>query len=126
MDPTKEESNRKEVSEFLVFVDKKLGATTPKKILDASQDSYGNGVELNDVVALLCTILSNLSPEQQEFIIYDARDKTSRRLADWWEEHQEADRKRLKKELKAVKDEEDRKVALDKLTPHERKLLGLN
>ena len=36
-------------------------------------------------------------------IVYDARNKTARRLADWWEEHQEEDAKREAAELKAAK-----------------------
>ena len=121
MDPTKEESNRKEVSEFLVFVDGILGCETPENIVKASQNAYGSGVELNDVVVLLCRILTNLSPEQQEAIIYNAKNKTSRHLADWWEEHQKADTKRCEEE-----EAEERKTALAKLTPHEREILGLN
>jgi hypothetical protein len=121
MDPTQEESNKKETSEFIVFVDEILGCKTPDNIVKASKDVYGSGVELDDVVIMLCRILTNLNLEQQEAVIYNARSKTSRRLADWWEEHQKADTKRCEEE-----EAEERKVALAKLTPHEREILGLN
>lgn len=42
----------------------------------------------------------------------------------WWEEHQQKDRERLIAEQKAMT-EKQRQAALAKLTPHERKLLGL-
>lgn len=124
MDPTKEESNRRETSEFIVFVYGQLGIETPKRIVEAAKDAYGLGVQLDVVVEMLCESLSGLSEKDQERIIYNAKDKTSRRLADWWEEHQEADKKRIEKELQKAKDDAERQVALAKLTPHERKLLG--
>ena len=56
---------------------------------------------------------------------YNAKNKTSRRLADWWEEHQEADKKRLKKELKEAKENKDRDTLIAKLTTYEKRLLGI-
>ena len=43
----------------------------------------------------------------------------------WWRDHQEADKQRAKESLAKAKTEKQRKAALGKLTPHERKLLGL-
>ncbi len=43
----------------------------------------------------------------------------------WWRDHQRADAQRLERELAAAKDADERAAALAKLTPHERKLLGL-
>jgi hypothetical protein len=43
----------------------------------------------------------------------------------WWRDHQAADKARVKLEIEASKTESERMDALEKLTPHERKLLGL-
>ena len=43
----------------------------------------------------------------------------------WWRDHQIADKARVEAELVATKNAEERKAALAKLTPHERRLLGL-
>lgn len=43
----------------------------------------------------------------------------------WWRDHKSADKKRLRSELKAIKDEQAKQKALLKLTSHERSLLGL-
>lgn len=44
----------------------------------------------------------------------------------WWRDHLKADKARIKRELAEVKTERERAAALKKLTPHERKLLGLD
>lgn len=43
----------------------------------------------------------------------------------WWRDHQEADKAKAKSALSAAKKKAERKAALAKSTPHERKLLGL-
>jgi hypothetical protein len=123
MNPNDEEHNRRTAAEFIVFVDSKLGIETPEDIKHAAGHIYGQGVELDDVVAKLCFKLSTLTKKQQSVIIYNGRDKTSRALADWWDEHQEADKERIEQE---VKDSKDRVAAIKKLTTRERKLLGVD
>lgn len=46
-------------------------------------------------------------------------------LKEWWDAHQEFDRKRKQKEAEEKLKRRNRKAALDKLTKEERKLLGL-
>lgn len=43
----------------------------------------------------------------------------------WWRDHQKADKKRVKAEIKKEKKEAARKKALEKLTDYEKKLLNL-
>jgi len=125
MEPTAAEENRRQVSSLICFVDSKLGVETPKNIKKAAKHIYGEGVDLDTITEQLCSKLSNLTKKQADAIIYNARDKRSRELADWWEEHIEADKKRLQKELKAKKDAKTKAEAIKKLTPHERKVLGI-
>lgn len=43
----------------------------------------------------------------------------------WWRDHKEWDKRRVKEELRAVKNDLERREALAKLTDHEWRLLGL-
>ena len=78
---------------------------------------YSRGLtspETDAMVAELCSRLQSddpatLSPEAQM----------------WWRDHQEADRARLKRETDATKTEKDREASYAKLTPYQRKLLGI-
>lgn len=51
--------------------------------------------------------------------------KYSLEMQMWWRDHQEADKLRVELEIAANKDKAARQAAVSKLTPHERKLLGL-
>lgn len=51
--------------------------------------------------------------------------KYSLEMQMWWRNHQEADKKRIEKELNQQKNAELKKAALSKLTKYERDLLGL-
>ncbi len=46
-------------------------------------------------------------------------------MADWWDEHQAADRKRIAKENAEAKRKALKEKAIKKLTKEERKALGL-
>lgn len=98
MNPTEVEKNRKEVAAHLCFVHEKLAFQSPVELSKAAADTYGANLDLEKYVPQLCTMLTNLTAEQKDDIIYDGRDVRSRKLADWWDEHQEADRKRLEAE----------------------------
>jgi hypothetical protein len=43
----------------------------------------------------------------------------------WWRDHQAADKARVEAELAAAEDAKAKAAAIAKLTPHERKLLGI-
>jgi hypothetical protein len=43
----------------------------------------------------------------------------------WWRDHQAADKARVEAELAAATDAKAKEAAIAKLTPHERKLLGI-
>jgi hypothetical protein len=52
--------------------------------------------------------------------------KCSLEMQIWWRDHQNADRERIQRELQEAENKKARKDAIAKLTPHERKLLGLD
>jgi hypothetical protein len=51
--------------------------------------------------------------------------KYSLEMQIWWRDHQEADRARVKKEIAEAEAKKQRDAAMEKLTPHEKRLLGL-
>jgi len=74
------------------------------------------------LVAILCSLVKSLNPQQFDEIVYNARDPMSRKLADWWESHEEMDRREAE-----VKERARRRLALiEKMTAEERDLLGFS
>ncbi len=72
-----------------------LRRAVPMGIGKAAKDYYGcGGLPLNEAVAALCGLLRSLSAAKRNKIVYNARSPKSRRLADWWERHCKADKKR--------------------------------
>lgn len=98
MEPTVAERQRKHAAELLVFVKQKLGLSVSKEEKASAKSFYGEGGEKSMVK--LCTILRGMTSEEEERVVYDARDPMSRKLADWWEEHQAEDAKREAKQTR--------------------------
>ena len=70
--------------------------------------------EADEMVKTLCSKCQTIDPKQY-----------SLELQIWWRDHQEADARRLRREIARAENDAARAVALEKLTPFERKLLGL-
>lgn len=77
--------------------------------------------KLDEVTRHLCRIM-RLSDAGHSMSIIVAG---SRGLRDWWKQHQEEDRMRLEREEEEKTQKALKKRALEKLTPNERKALGL-
>jgi hypothetical protein len=75
---------------------------------------YGKSVNGDKLVSELCDKLQNTDVS-----------KCSLEMQIWWRDHQRADKERLERELKAIKEKEEKAVALSKLTDYEKKILGL-
>ena len=75
---------------------------------------YNERVNADEMTAELCSRLQGVDVS-----------KCSLEMQIWWRDHQEADKRRAEKAIKRAKTDKQKKAALAKLTPHERKLLGL-
>jgi hypothetical protein len=75
---------------------------------------------LDKVTRLLCGLCQSLKNQGLDDDIY-----TTPELGDWWDNHQEQDRVRLECERKEKEEKEAKLKALAKLSPRERRLLGL-
>ncbi len=90
---SKEEESRK-CAQNILYVNSFLGKDIPTSIETASSSIYGDIFILNEMVVLLCKLCTEMTEVEKEAIIYDGHSKQARQLADWWEEHQTADKKR--------------------------------
>lgn len=117
MEPNGKERQLQETAQLLVYVrmNTNSGVKVSNKLKSAARDIYCR----QDYVPELCAAIRSLTEEEQARIVYDGRNPEARRLADWWDEHQEADRKRLERQYRQNQRNELRKKALAKLTPEE-------
>lgn len=114
--PTQREVNTRKVSNLLVYVMINLGEPVPEAIAKSADDTYGYGYTLEEGVPKLCGLLKAMTAAEQEKIIYNPRDKRSRELATWWEEHQAADKAREFKEQQDQSLQAAKARALQKLS----------
>lgn len=75
---------------------------------------YNKDVDANAMTAKLCSRLQKV----------DVSDY-SLEMQMWWRDHKAADKKRAEEAVAKAETEEQRRSAIEKLTPHERALLGL-
>lgn len=127
MDPREDEKNSKEIAQHLVYIAKKVDllAELASWVKSAARSTYGDEDRLCELTQMLCNTCKNLTPIMQENIIYDAHNAGARKLATWWDVHQEADRKREVKEAAAKEKKGRRDKALNKLTDDDKETLGL-
>ena len=93
MNQTQKEKLLQETAQFYVYLLKKMGVKTSQidPALRQAADTYYCTA---DFVPQLCDYIRSMTPEDVESIISNAHDRTARRLADWWEDHKKADKKR--------------------------------
>lgn len=98
------------------------GLPVPQYVFDA--DTYY--AHASNVIPTFCTHLEAMSDDELDVLLYsDARDRRRRAIADWWEKHQEADRKREARLDDERMLQQIRASGRAKLTADERKALGL-
>ena len=66
--------------------------------LDKAMEWRSTGGVFDDVSKGLCEYATSLTSEEQDLIMYDGRHKACREFANWWESHQEDDRRRETRE----------------------------
>lgn len=101
------------IAAHLVYVFTELGqkSNITKEIQEASTAYYGNLPKIDAYTELLCSTLSTMKVTDMDRIVYNARNPKSRSLADWWENHQEWDKKRQKIDAKKKKEDKAKHLA---------------
>ena len=84
MEPTPEEKRRRAVCMHIVFLAEATEAHCPQWATRGSESIYGAGVNLQAAES----VLSGMCKAADETIIYNARSRRARAVADWWEAHQ--------------------------------------
>ena len=104
-----------ELSKIACLLDELVGESFDKSSWEGYHPLvYVKAFDGDKAIEKLCTILQEL----------DVTDY-SLEMQMWWRDHQEIDKLREEKEEEEKVDEDDRKVALNKLTKKEKKLLSL-
>ena len=94
MEPTHRERLLRETAQLYSYVLTETGQRVPEAVTDAARNLYCG----TDYVSHLCEQLTNMDSNTRHRVVYNAHDKTSRQLADWWERHLAADQQRLAQE----------------------------
>lgn len=95
MNPSQWEVEGQRVAGHLRYALQRLGKEVPEDVEAVADDLYGeHGERLDEHTRLLCSLLNSIGEDGRERVIYNAHDRRSRALANWWEDHQEADQKR--------------------------------
>lgn len=130
LEPHEDEKQRRRRANLFIYVENtraRLTGTTadiPDSIYKQAKHIYGEGNPC-DITEQLCTLMKSLPDDLREQIVYNARDAHARDLANWWEDHLRIDVQREAREQQAVTDKQIRETAKAKLTPHEKKLFGI-
>lgn len=126
LNPNERESQSKLVAELLVYLESKDSSYwLTDRTRKAAEAYYGDVEKLDAMVSTLCKCISGMTPEVRDKLVYNGYNPTSRKLADWWDHHQEADRVRLLEEKEVKKQERIKEEALEKLSLEEREALGI-
>lgn len=121
MEPNEREKAHQRAAHILVSVKRKVGHYVDPALEAAAKDPYCR----HDFVGDVCGMLRGLDEETFERVVYTARDRESRRIADWWEEHLEYDNQRnLAIFKKAIRDNTLNGTLLFTLSNDVRKALG--
>ena len=134
LEPRTHERESKLAAELIVYIDSIMGfpnADFPNReaaewIYEAADYVYGAESKINELTVMLCHRCRTMTEDEQNEIIYNGRDKNARKLADWWDKHQAADKKRIDAETKAEKNAKLKKEALSKLNDAEKEALDLD
>lgn len=121
--PNSNERAMQDAAIYQARVLKRLGRTVPAWLKREVKNIYAKD-ERN--VTNLCAILKEIGKEGRDKLLYsDARDAEMRDVAAWWEEHEKADKARLRTEKKLRTQKAAKAEALAKLSPADKKALGL-
>ncbi len=94
MYPSEREKESKEAAELICYIFQEQCIVPPRWAMEAAIDYYGKTSDPSapDMIGFLCDHLRGMTLEQRDALVYgDPRNKVCRRLADWWERHEEYD-----------------------------------
>lgn len=84
-------SHSQHTSELLLIFWSKMGVEPMADVVKWSKTSTEDHCDV--VVPMLCRLIKGLSEEELDKVVYNGRDKDCRKLAEWWDNHKEWDKK---------------------------------
>jgi hypothetical protein len=120
--PTGAQARSQRAAKLLIYLYGKKKQAVTEKLRKDAEDCYCD----TDNVKVLCAELTALSDKEFDKLVYNPRERGARDLADWWEEHQEADKQREAAEDAVRKRQELRLGALKKLSREEIEALEIS
>jgi len=123
LEQTHEEANNQLAAQLLVYVYEALRQDVPDWVAAEAKTYYAHDTRS---VPLLCKTVKGLTPRQLKRIVYDGTNPTARKLADWWDKHQQMDEEKVRRARRATADKRLRESALSKLTAAEKRALGVS
>lgn len=109
----------------LCYLFRMIGKRPPDWVIATTNNYYGNVARLDEATKILCSTIRSLTDEELEKYVYDGHSAEARKLAGWWDRHQEWDARRIKEEEEERKRQETRAAAIKKLSTEELLALGL-
>lgn len=127
LSPTIREEETRKIIDLYLWIESHFKSKPDQKAekYESSNKIYFTRKESDYFTNLLCKRCTELAKQKQLEKLLNQPNKSSRALANWWEDHQEADVIRKSVEDRKKKDSEKRKRILSKLTNEERKFLNL-
>jgi hypothetical protein len=113
MNPSKDEENSRKVCGHVVYLYEALGREVPEWARIGADAYYGDTRHLETAVVMLCETIRGLSKKQLREIVHDGSSSKARALADFWDEHLAADRRREEAERAKV-EQEKRAIAAER------------
>lgn len=120
MEPNERERDSRETATLLAFIAERRGKKVSQDLKDAAASIYGNVSRADEYAKRLCATVRSFTDKERETILYDGRSQLSRRLANWWEKHEEEDRKRLLEEERWATAKSRAELTLSDLAPEVR------
>ncbi len=114
----------RKVCRQLVYLNAAIDLEIGDAVRVLAESTYPNTQYLDHYTDVLCGMCKRLEEENPD-VIYDGKNPSARKLADWWDHHKEWDARRNLAEEVAKQKALLKKSALEKLTAEERRALGL-
>lgn len=87
LEPTRREVYNRDTAFLYAHALESLNQKIPDTVYQAMADTYCPV----DFTSELCSLIRAMDWSERDRIVFNAYDRTARRLADWWEEHDKAD-----------------------------------
>lgn len=121
LNPSQREVASRKFCQHVCYLLGALGKRVPEWASKGADEYYGAPERVNEATVLLCETIRGLTAKQMNAIVYDGRSPQARALADFWDQHEAADKRREAEEAaRAKRESEDDEAEFERL----RKKLG--